>query len=122
MSADLFGSVPAPEPLFFLAQPAAVRAQRVSTPAQSRVRRNLSEHAVRIEYRSIDADTLHGRSLGRAYLHGAAGAAAHGARHELLERHLAGQPMTPRELRARLQHRRRSASEDLHLAKLGWTE
>src|SRR6516164_6968703 len=72
-------------PLGLRVQPPVAMTPTASTATR---RTNISEHGVAVEHRSVDTHTLHGRSLRRAHLYGAAGAAADRARHELLERHL----------------------------------
>ena len=82
-----------------------------SASARAQRRHGRLEDAVGIEHRAVHADALHGRALGGAHFHGAAGAAADRARHEFLERHLARHPEAARErgggLRASASGRRR---------------
>src|SRR5579863_8218957 len=71
------------------------------------------EYAGPVEHRPVHAHPLHGGSLRRAYLHRASDATAHGAGHEFLQRHLARDLELLGQDRGSLQHRRRTAGEDL---------
>ena len=80
----------------------------LATPIQ-----DLPDNCGGIEDGAVDAHTFHRQAVGGVDLYYAAGAAADGAGHELLERYLAWQVMACRKVGDGLQHRGRATSEDL---------